>query len=159
MYVILYLWIYIVYTCLFIYHISDYLISFLWLGNTWEILGHPLWLPRSCSPNESHPVAGRSSVSAYLKDWNTSVIGIGSPAHKLNEFRNKFRDKHGQTHAIRMPSQCIIPCHGSNHPCHGMPRLKLGHRMSAAVPNLAPSLSWQDGLDEVGLQFRSVGLV
>jgi hypothetical protein len=48
------------------------------------------------------PFFGRSSVSAYLKDWNTSVIGIGSPAHKLKEFRDKFRDKHGQTHAIPM---------------------------------------------------------
>jgi hypothetical protein len=47
-----------------------------------------------------------------------------------------------------MPSQWhIIPCRIKP----PMPRLKLGHRMSAAVPNLAPSLSWQ---------FRSdVGLV
>ena len=39
----------------------------------------PQWISSRC----------RSSVSAYLKDWNTSVIGIGSPAHKLKEFRDK----------------------------------------------------------------------
>ena len=79
-YVILYLWIYIgiyiVYTCLFIYHIwlSDIIVM------TWEYLGdfrtstltsqvmQPQWISSRC----------RSSVSAYLKDWNTSVIGIGS---------------------------------------------------------------------------------
>ena len=106
---------YSIYMCLFIYHISDYLISFLWLGNTWEILGHPLWLPRSCSPNESHPVFWpllRVSIFEGLEHLSHWHRQSGPQAERISEQIS------GQT--------WTNPCHPNAIPMayHPMPRIK-----------------------------------